>query len=77
MRDAIDPGAQGAAGIVLLETSPKLEMNILAQVASLIRIGFIRAGEPFKRGAELVGGFRVEVILAGSTRRNGLIFFHT
>ena len=75
--DAINPCPRGATGIVLLETPPQLEVNVLAQVASLLRIGFVGSGEPFKRRAELVGGVRVEVILAGATRRNRLGFFHT
>ena len=48
MGNAIDPGPQGTAGIVPLETPPQLKMNVLAQVAALFRIRFVGARKPFE-----------------------------
>jgi hypothetical protein len=41
VRDPVDPGTQRALLIPACKTPPKGEVNFLAQVAALIRIGFI------------------------------------
>ncbi len=46
--DAVDPGPQGAAGIVALKAPPQLKMNVLPQVAAPFRVGFVGARKPFE-----------------------------
>jgi hypothetical protein len=55
---AINPGPQGTAGIVPLETPPQLKMNVLAQVLALFRVSLVGARslsseEPYLSAASL------------------------
>jgi hypothetical protein len=59
----VDPGAEGAAGVVLGEAAPELEVDVLGEVAAFFGIGFVGAGEALEGGAEFVGGLAVEVVL--------------
>ena len=52
--NAVNPSPQGATAIVPLKTPPQLEVNTLAQVASLLRVGFIGSCEPLERRSELI-----------------------
>ena len=54
MGNAVNPRPQGAAAIVSLKTPPQLEVNILAQIAALLRISFVGPREPFERRSELI-----------------------
>lgn len=75
--NAVAPGSQGAAAVVLIKTPPQLKMDILAQVAALFRVGFVGGRKPFESGApSFYGGF-VKFIRTRSYRRDRLASFHT
>ena len=76
MSDAVHPGPHRTAAIINLKTSPKLKVNLLAQVATLFCIVFVSMGKPFNRGAEFLRCIPVQVALAGCSPRNGFSFFH-
>lgn len=74
MRNAIDPGSQGAAPVETFEAAPQGEVNFLEQVAPILGIGFVSPREPLERGTERGGGLAVKVLLTllhiqGSHRR--------
>jgi hypothetical protein len=46
MRHPVNPGLEAAASVKEAKTSPKLDVNILKQVAAAVRVGFIATGEP-------------------------------
>ena len=46
--DAIGPGPQGTAAVVLTETPPQLKTDVLAEVAALFRVGFVGTRKPFE-----------------------------
>ena len=49
--DAIDPGAQGTARVPGRKTAPEGEVNLLEEVAEVIRVGLVGTGEAFEGGA--------------------------
>ena len=66
--NAVNPCAEGASPIEMLETPPQLEVNVLAQVAAFFLIRFVSACEPFERGAELICRFAIKRILIRMSR---------
>ena len=75
--NAVDPSPQRTAGIVPQETPPQLKMDILAQVTTSLRIGFVSTRKPFERGTVFPHCIPVQILAAFRTRRNGLRSSHT
>ena len=48
MRDAIDPRPQRTSIFEPLEAAPKGDVNLLQQIAALVRIGLVSADEPLQ-----------------------------
>lgn len=70
MGHPIDPGAQRATRIPARETAPKGEVDFLQQVAAMVGVRLVGAGEAFEGGAVCGGGFAVSVVL-GSFHNQG------
>jgi hypothetical protein len=73
---AIDPGAQGTAGIEALEASPQLKVNLLEQIATFVRVSFVGAREAFERSREFPGRVPIHFVLASVSNRDGLNSLH-
>jgi hypothetical protein len=71
--DAIDPCPFRTTPIESLKTSPQLKVNLLGEVATLVRVGLIGAREPFERGTVLVRRVPVEVILTCLSGRDDYV----
>ena len=67
MRDTVDPGPQRTATVKSGQALPQGDVNLLQQIASSIRVAFIRSRKPLQRRLELFGGLGVSPILVGRT----------
>lgn len=70
--NAIDPGAHGASSVVLSEAAPDLKMDLLHQIATLVWIEFVGAGQTLQRRAKLSRCGAVEIVLACSHTQGSL-----
>src|ERR1017187_5987467 len=68
---AIDPGAQRAARVPARETAPQRQVDLLEQVAAMVRVRLVGSGEPFQGGAVSFGGFAVPFVLCRSFHNQG------
>jgi hypothetical protein len=53
------PRLQGAPPVKHLAASPELKVDVLPQIVTLFRVGFVSPGQPVERPAKLADGGRV------------------
>lgn len=63
MGNAVGPGTERAAAVVVSQTAPEIEMNILAQVLALAGVSFISSGKAVEGGAIVADDLLVELVL--------------
>jgi hypothetical protein len=53
------PRLQGAPPVKHLAAFPELKVDVLSQIVTLFRVGFVSPGQPVERPAKLADGGRV------------------
>ena len=69
MSNPVDPGPKGASAVESSQAPPERNVNLLQQVATFIRITFIRPRQPFERRTERRGGLGIPLFLTGRPGR--------
>lgn len=62
--DAVDPRAQRTSPVEAVEAPPDREMDVLAQIPTLVLIGLVGTRQPIERRPELIDGIPVAVVSA-------------
>ena len=69
--DPVDPGPKGASAVESSKAPPERDMNLLQQVATFVRVAFVRPRQPLQRRAERRGGLGIQLLaIAGPARIN-------